>query len=121
MSAVVALNVPQLRLSYPYPEERRARQQAATESVVLRGIKAAGMAAVAVAVGHAGAQTFIPAYANVNFRFKAFWGGAACVAAFAVAGERQHALNLRYSRELEAAKMEAHDAERLARLGAQRA
>lgn len=74
------------------------------------------MAAVGVIVGHTAAQNFIPAYARVNFRFKAFWGGAACVASFAIAGERQHKENLIYSRELEAAKIEAHDAERLARI-----
>ena len=78
------------------------------------------MAAVAVAIGHTGAQTFVPAYAKINFRFKAFWGGAMCVASFAIAGERQHAENLRNSRELEAAKVEAHDAERLARVNAKR-
>lgn len=101
----------------PFPEERRARQAEATGNVVARGLKAAGMAAVGVVAGHTAAQSFVPVYQKLNFRFKAFWGGAICVASFAIAGERQHAENLQLSRELEAAKVEAHDAERLRRAG----
>lgn len=73
------------------------------------------MASVAVIAGHAAAQSFLPVYQRLNFRFKAFWGGAIIVASFANAGERQNLENLRINRELEAAKVEAHDAERLRR------
>ena len=101
---------------YYITEERKARQEAATSSILVRGAKAAVIAGVAVISGHFAAQNFIPQYARVNFRLKAFWGGAACVASFAIAGERQHRENLDRSLELEISKVEAHDAERLSRL-----
>ena len=97
-------------------EERSRIREAATVSTTIRGATAAAYTSVAVLAGHFAATRFSPQYAAVNFRFKTFWGGAAVVAAYAIAGERQHALNLRISREIEAEKMEAHDRARLAAL-----
>lgn len=100
---------------FPFPEERRARQEEATNSVVVRGLKAAGLATAAVGVVHAAAQSFVPAYQKVNFRIKVFCGVAFVAACFSNAGERQNLENLARSREIEAARVEAHDEARLMR------
>lgn len=81
----------------------------------MRGLKAAGMATAALAVGHVAAQSFLPVYQKVNFRIKVFTGVAFVAACFSNAGERQNLENLQRSREIEAARVEAHDEERLQR------
>jgi hypothetical protein len=75
-------------------------------------MKGFGGTALALGVGHAAASAFLPQYRAVNFRLKAWVGVSACVAAFAIRAERQHAINLQIGRDIEADRIEKAESER---------